>query len=42
MTFGSNSAGIYLLKVNMRNTQIRCEILKVNNKDTRTNPLAAF
>ena len=33
-------AVIYLLKVNNRNTRRRCEI--VNNKDTRTKPMALF
>ena len=34
-------AGIYLLKVNNRNNRTRYEIW-VNNKDTRTTPLAYF
>ena len=33
--------GIYLLKVKNKNTRTRCEnMFKVNNKDTRTMPLA--
>ena len=43
-------AGIYLLKVNNRNTRTRCEIcskltVKIpeqRNKDTRTTPMASF
>ena len=35
--------GIYLVKVNNRNTRTRCKIMfKVNNKDTRTTPTAYF
>ena len=34
--------GIYLLKVNNRSTRTRCEICsKLNNKDTKTTPLAS-
>ena len=36
-------AGIYMFKVNNRNTRRRCKIcFKVNNKDTRTSPLVSF
>ena len=36
-------AGIYLLKVNNRNTRTRNEnMFKVNNKDNRTTPMAYF
>ena len=29
-------AGIYMFKVNDRNTRTSCDMFKVNNKDTRT------
>ena len=32
------NVGIYLFKVNNRNTRVGCEIYSVNNKDTRTTP----
>ena len=35
-------AGIYLLKVNNRNTRTRCDMFKVNKKDTRTASLVSF
>ena len=35
-------AGIYLLQVNNRNTRTRCDMFKVNNKDTRATPVASF
>ena len=36
-------AGIYLLKVNNRNSRTKCEICsKVNNKDTRTTPIVVL
>ena len=35
-------ASVYLVKVSNRNTGIRCELLKVNNKDTRTTSPALF
>ena len=39
LRFAFLPAGIYLFKVNNRNTRTRCEItFKVNNKDTRTKP----
>ena len=34
--------GIYLLKGNNKNTRTRCEIFKINNKDTRTTPGVAL
>ena len=38
-----NLVGIYLLKVNTRNTRTNVwHMFKVNNKDTRTTPLAPF
>ena len=36
---GSKLAGIYMLKVNYRNTRTRCKMFKVNNKDTKTTPI---
>ena len=33
-------AGIYLLKVNNRNTRTKCDMFKVNNKDTQMTPMA--
>ena len=35
-------ASVYLIKVSNRNTGIRCELFKVNNKDTRTTSSALF
>ena len=35
-------ASVYLFKVSNRNTGIRCELFKVNNKDTRTTSSALF
>ena len=35
-------ASLFLFKVSNRNTEIRCELFKVNNKDTRTTSLALF
>ena len=36
-------AGIYLFKVNSRNTRTWCEIYSiVNNKDFRTSPITSF
>ena len=41
MSSQSLPTGIYLLKVNNRNTRTRYEIMfKVNNKDTRTTLMA--
>ena len=33
-------SGIYLLKVNNRNTRTKCDMFKVNNKDTQMTPMA--
>ena len=37
-----NPTGIYLLKVNKRNTRTMCDLFKVNNKDTSTASMASF
>ena len=36
-------AGIYLLKVNNRNTRTKVwNMFKINNKDSKTTPMASF
>ena len=37
-----NPAGKYMFKAYNRNTRTRCEMFKVNSKDTRTTPKALF
>ena len=43
LSFFFNPAGIYLLKVNNRNTRAKVwNMFKVNNKDTKTAPFSVF